>query len=58
MKYKRLSGTGLTVSNLCIGTMTFGDQVDKKTGAEIINYALDNGINFIDTADVYTGGKS
>ena len=58
MKYKRLSGTGLTVSNLCIGTMTFGDQVDEKTGAEIINYALDNGINFIDTADVYTGGKS
>ena len=48
----------MTVSNLCIGTMTFGDQVDEKTGAEIINYALDNGINFIDTADVYTGGKS
>lgn len=58
MQYKKLTGTGLTVSNLCVGTMTFGDQVDEKAGAEIINYALDNGINFIDTANVYTGGKS
>ena len=58
MKYKRLAGTGLSVSNLCLGTMTFGDQVDEKTGVEILHYALDNGINFIDTANVYNGGAS
>jgi len=38
--------------------MMFGGQVDEKAGIEIINYALDNGINFIDTANVYTGGTS
>jgi len=38
--------------------MMFGDQVDEKAGVEIIDYALDNGINFIDTADVYNGGVS
>lgn len=58
MQYKRLSGTGLTVSNLCLGTMTFGDQVDERSACEIVNYALDNGINFIDTADVYMRGAS
>jgi len=58
MQYKKLKGTGLTVSNLCLGTMMFGGQVDEKAGIEIINYALDNGINFIDTANVYTGGVS
>jgi len=58
MQYRKLTGTGLTVSNICVGTMMFGGQVDEKAGAEIINYALDNGINFIDTADVYNGGIS
>lgn len=58
MQYRKLTGTGLTVSNLCVGTMMFGDQVDEKAGIEIIHYALDNGINFIDTANVYTGGMS
>jgi len=38
--------------------MMFGGQVDEKAGIEIINYALDNGINFIDTANVYNGGMS
>jgi len=58
MRYKKLTGTGLSVSNLCVGTMTFGGQVDEKAGIEIVHYALDNGINFIDTANVYTGGMS
>lgn len=58
MKYRKLTGTGITVSNLCLGTMQLGSQVDEKAGAEIIHYALDNGINFIDTADVYNGGES
>ena len=58
MQYKKLTGTGLTVSKLCVGTMMFGGQVDEKAGIEIIHYALDNGINFIDTANVYNGGVS
>lgn len=58
MQWKKLTGTGLTVSNLCVGTMMFGAQVDEKAGVEIIRYALDNGFNFIDTADVYNGGAS
>ena len=58
MKYRKLTGTGLNVSNLCVGTMMFGDQVDEKAGIEIIHYALDNGINFIDTANVYNRGMS
>jgi len=58
MRYNKLTGTGLSVSNLCVGTMTFGGQVDEKAGIEIVHYALDSGINFIDTANVYTGGMS
>lgn len=58
MKYRKLTGTGITVSNLCLGTMQFGSQVDEKNGIEIVRYALDNGINFIDTANVYNGGAS
>lgn len=58
MQYNRLKGTGISVSNLCVGTMMFGGQVDEKAGIEIINYALDNGINFIDTANVYNSGVS
>jgi aryl-alcohol dehydrogenase-like predicted oxidoreductase len=58
MKYNKLTGTGLKVSNLCLGTMMFGGQVDEKAGIEIVHYALDNGINFIDTANVYAGGVS
>ena len=58
MKYNKLTGTGLSVSNICVGTMTFGGQVDEAAAIEIVDYALDNGINFIDTANVYTGGTS
>ena len=58
MKYNKLTGTGLSVSNICVGTMTFGGQLDEKAAIEIVHYALDNGINFIDTANVYTGGSS
>jgi len=58
MQYRKLKGTGLMVSNLSVGTMMFGNQVDEKEGVEIINYALDNGINFIDTANIYNNGLS
>ncbi|MDR2007032.1 MAG: aldo/keto reductase [Acidaminococcales bacterium] len=58
MEYVKLTGTGLEVSRLCIGAMTFGDQVDEKTGVTAVKYALDAGVNFFDTANVYTNGRS
>ena len=58
MQYQRLRGTGATVSRLSLGTMTFGAQTDEPTAKRIVNTALDVGINFVDTADVYVGGAS
>ena len=53
MNYTHLGRTGLKVSRLCLGTMNFGDVTDEKTSARILDEALEVGINFIDTADVY-----
>ena len=53
MDHKRLGRTGLKVSRLCLGTMTFGNQCDEATSQAILDYALDAGISFIDTADIY-----
>jgi aryl-alcohol dehydrogenase-like predicted oxidoreductase len=58
MKLKRLGRTGLKVSEICLGTMTLGNQVPEKESIEIIKSALDSGINFLDTADGYAEGKS
>jgi aryl-alcohol dehydrogenase-like predicted oxidoreductase len=58
MMYKNLGKTGTKVSELCLGTMIFGQQVDETTAVKIINRAVDLGINFIDTADVYAEGRS
>lgn len=58
MKYRTLTGTGATVSRVCLGTMTFGDQVDEAESIKMVHRALDAGVNFIDTADVYTKGAS
>jgi len=58
MKYKNLGKAGVKVSELCLGTMIFGQQVDETTAIKIIKRAVDLGINFIDTADVYTEGRS
>ena len=58
MEYANLTGTGITVSKLCLGTMTFGEQVDEKAAMKAVDYALDQGVNFIDTANRYTDGKS
>jgi aryl-alcohol dehydrogenase-like predicted oxidoreductase len=64
MKYKTLGNTGLKVSELCLGTMTFGENfygiaVVQQTGAnEMVARAIDAGINFFDTADVYSYGQS
>ncbi len=53
--YKRIGGHGALVSNLCLGTMNFGPRTDEKTSFEIMDRALELGINFFDTADVYGG---
>lgn len=53
MKIKKLGRTGLKVSEVCLGTMTFGYQCDENTSFQILDRAHEGGINFIDTADVY-----
>src|SRR5262245_29193405 len=53
MKIKRLGNTGLKVSEICLGTMTFGHQCDEGPSLAILDKAVENGVNFIDTADVY-----
>lgn len=58
MQYRRLGLSGLDVSPLCLGTMMFGDRTDAATSARIIDAALDAGVNFVDTADVYSKGES
>lgn len=59
MHYTRFGRTGLQVSRLCLGTMTFGGQIDEATSIAIMNAAYDAGITFFDTADMYpTGGDA
>jgi aryl-alcohol dehydrogenase-like predicted oxidoreductase len=53
MEYRTLGRTGLKVSALCLGTMTFGWTADEATAHRILSAAVDAGINFIDTADIY-----
>jgi aryl-alcohol dehydrogenase (NADP+) len=52
MEHTRLGRTGLQVSRLCLGTMTFGLQCDEPTSVSILDRAADGGISFLDTADV------
>src|SRR5258706_11244837 len=56
MQYAKLGGTGLTVSRLCLGTMTFGLQTEENASHAILDAAAEAGVNFIDTADVYPLG--
>ncbi|HEY3120972.1 MAG TPA: aldo/keto reductase [Vicinamibacteria bacterium] len=58
MRYSVLGRTGVTVSRLALGTMTFGGESDEATAASILGRARDAGVNFIDTADVYNKGRS
>jgi aryl-alcohol dehydrogenase-like predicted oxidoreductase len=67
MDYKTLGNTGLIVSRICLGTMTFGGAegmfkvfgtVDQNGADELVKGAIDRGVNFIDTADVYAEGES
>jgi aryl-alcohol dehydrogenase-like predicted oxidoreductase len=67
MKYNLLGRTGLLVSEICLGTMTFGGrgelwqkigQLDQAAATELVRTSLDAGVNFFDTADVYSEGES
>ena len=58
MEYRLLGRTGVRVSPLCLGTMMFGGQTSEADSLRIIHKALDAGINFIDTADMYVAGES
>lgn len=53
MRYRTLGRTGIKVSVLCLGTMTFGWTADEETAFAIMDAAVENGINVIDTADIY-----
>ncbi|MCC6696227.1 MAG: aldo/keto reductase [Candidatus Hydrogenedentes bacterium] len=56
MKYALLGKTGVRVSEVCLGTMTFGKEADESTSIAIMNRALDAGVNFFDTANIYNKG--
>src|SRR5579883_984624 len=67
MQYRQLGNTGVFVSRLCLGAMTFGGKgsifeavgaLDQKAADELVGKSLDAGINFIDTANIYAGGES
>jgi len=58
MNYRNLGKSGLKVSQLCLGTNNFGGQISEEASLKIVNKALDCGINAMDTANIYTGGKS
>ncbi|MGB1752145.1 MAG: aldo/keto reductase, partial [Paracoccaceae bacterium] len=53
MHYNEMGRTGVKVSNLCLGTMTFGTQTSEAEGHAQMDFALSNGINFVDTAEMY-----
>jgi len=53
MKYRKLGNTNIDVSVICLGTMTFGEQNSEEDGFEQMDYALDRGVNFFDTAELY-----
>lgn len=58
MQRRPLGSTGIRVSSLCLGTMTFGNEADEDTARAIVDRFLDAGGNFVDTADVYQRGVS
>ena len=58
MDFRRLGRTGLMVSELCLGCMTFGRELDEEGSKELVGRFLDAGGNFVDTADVYAQGTS
>lgn len=58
MQYRKLNGTSLKVSALCLGTMMFGGQTSEENSLAIMDFAYDSGMNFWDTANAYNQGES
>ncbi len=58
MEKRKLGSSGVKVSTICLGTMMFGDRTDASASQRIVDMARDAGVNFIDTANVYSKGKS
>jgi len=58
MEYRRLGSSGLKISEIGLGGNNFGSRADEQTSITILNHALEMGINFIDTAEVYSQGRS
>ncbi len=58
MEYRRMGRSGLKVSEICLGTMTFGHGTDEAGAKEIVDLALEAGVNFFDTANSYSNGQS
>src|SRR4051794_35344654 len=58
MHYRRLGKSNLKVSALCLGTMMFADQTELAEARSIVDHAQQHGVNYIDTADVYSDGGS
>jgi 1-deoxyxylulose-5-phosphate synthase len=58
METRTIPYTGLAVSRVCLGTMTFGGQCDEAAARQIMDLSLDRGVNFVDTANVYTAGAA
>ncbi len=58
MQYRNLGRTGVQVSELCLGCMNFGGATEEEESCRIVDRAIDAGINFLDTANVYSRGRS
>lgn len=58
MEYRNVGSSGLKVSEICLGTMTFGRDTGESEAQRIVDTALDGGVNFFDTANSYVQGAS
>ena len=58
MRYRKLGGTGLRVSEICLGTMTFGSRTEMDEAHRILDTAFDSGVTFLDTSDAYPAGNT
>ena len=58
MEYRNMGRSGLKVSEICLGTMTFGRSTDQSEAEKMVNLAFEQGVNFFDTADGYSSGES
>ena len=54
MEFRKLGNTDIDVSLICLGTMTWGQQNTEEEGFEQMDYAVDQGVNFFDTAELYS----